>query len=139
MKYNITNLDEFKVNKNDNHKGITQDVEQFNIMGNIFNDVSEKIRNLIEEKIKELIKPYVNVETNNFEELKKELTDKKYELTIEEYMDHKEYIIKHIPTGKSDYFKEIYRIDSESKKEYENYTHYGFTTYISGVVRNIKR
>jgi len=134
MKYNISNLDEFKVN----HEGITQDVKPTNITSSICNDIAESIQNLIEEKVKELIKPYVDsdlIENKKIFEIRDILKERGYILLCNrDNSSYDEYCIGEDATGIKDFFlvkNNVYIRQEENK--------YIATKYISDIVRNIDK
>ena len=133
-KYNINNLERFKINPSE----ITQQIKPVNFTDEIFDNMAKYKNDLIENLIKELIKPYLDAKYYSFnpyelEQVVKSLDNQGYKIGCLEDEYYSTYYIENKITKEMDYF--LAKNKTEIEQEENKYT---ATNYISEIVRNIK-
>lgn len=130
MKRNISKLDKFKINLDE----ITTEMKPVNFTEELYDNIAKYTANLIDKKMEDLIKPYVEYESNGLSLMMKDLKERGYKVEIIEKGNYTEYSIEYIETEGKDYF--LVKNNTDIKQEKNKYT---ATNYISDIVRNIKK
>ena len=123
MKYNISNLVQFKSELNKN------------VFESMTSDIAVQINQLIDNQVKGLIKPYVeDIENLNMLEIATILAGEDLELLRKSHNQYDKFILKNTKTGEEDYFT----ITQPNINITENNGKYEMKTYFSDIVRGIK-